>query len=88
MANTGYINGSDLLLSIDGKAVGHCSKHKVTYNSETKERAVKPVATQVEGAGLWKDKSVTGLSITISADGSASTTRRRAASPRFLPLGA
>ena len=69
MANTGYINGSDLLLSIDGKAVGHCSNHKVTYNSETKERAVKPVATQGAGAGLWKDKSVTGLSITISADG-------------------
>jgi predicted secreted protein len=69
MANTGYINGSDLLLSVGGKAVGHCSSHKVTYNSETKERAVKPVASQGSDAGLWKDKSVTGLSITISADG-------------------
>lgn len=69
MANTGYINGSDLLLSVGGKAVGHCSSHKVTYNSETKERAVKPVATQATSAGLWKDKGVTGLSITISADG-------------------
>ena len=69
MANTGYINGSDLLLSVGGKAVGHCSSHKVTYNSETKERAVKPVASQGPDAGLWKDKSVTGLSITISADG-------------------
>ena len=69
MEKTGYINGSDLLLSIDDKALGHSSNHKVTYNSETKERAVKPVATQGAGAGLWKDKSVTGLSITISADG-------------------
>lgn len=69
MANTGYINGSDLLLSVGGKCIGHCSSHKVTYNSETKERAVKPIQTQATDAGLWKDKGVTGLSITISADG-------------------
>lgn len=69
MADTGYINGSDLLLSIGGKAVGHCSSHTLTFNSETKDRAVKPVATAGKGSGLWKDKGVTALSISISAEG-------------------
>lgn len=68
-AQTGYINGSDLLLSIGGKAVGHCSSHKVTFNSETKDRAVKPAMNQGTSAGLWKEKGVTGLSISISAEG-------------------
>lgn len=68
-AQTGYINGSDLLLSIGGQAVGHCSSHKVTFNSETKDRAVKPAMTQGTSAGLWKEKGVTGLSISISAEG-------------------
>lgn len=66
---TGYINGSDLLLSIGGKAIGHCTSHKVTFNSETKDRAVKPAMTQGTTAGLWKEKGVTGLSISISAEG-------------------
>lgn len=64
-----YINGSDLLLLVDGKAVGHCSTHTVTFNSETKDRAVKPAASQGKSAGLWKGKGVTGLSISISAEG-------------------
>ena len=68
-AQTGYVNGSDLLLSIGGKAVGHCTSHKTTFNSETKDRAVKPIITQGVSAGLWKDKGVTGLSISISAEG-------------------
>lgn len=37
--------------------------------SETKDRAVKPVATKSISAGLWKSKGVTGLSISISAEG-------------------
>lgn len=69
MAETGYINGSDLLLSIGGKPVGHCTSHKLTFNTETKDRAVKPLATQGSNAGLWKEKGVNGLSITISAEG-------------------
>jgi hypothetical protein len=70
MPETGnYINGSDILLKVDGKAVGHCSTHTLTFNSETKDRAVKPVATAVKGSGLWKGKGVTGLSISISAEG-------------------
>ena len=42
MAKQGYVNGSDLLMSIGGKACGHCTSHTATYNSETKDRAVKP----------------------------------------------
>lgn len=69
MAKTGYCNGSDMLLYINSKAVGSCTSHTVTFNSETKERAVKPVASEAEGSGLWKKKGVVGLSYSISADG-------------------
>lgn len=66
---TGYCNGSDMLLYIGGKAAGHCTTHTTTLNSETKDRAVKPVATKGISAGLWKGKGVTGLSISISSEG-------------------
>ena len=64
-----YINGSDLLLKIGESAVGHCTTHTLTFNSETKERAVKPVATEGKQAGLWKGKGITSLSISITAEG-------------------
>lgn len=64
-----YINGSDLLLSVGGKAVGHCTSHTLTFNSETKDRAVKPAADKTKSSGLWKGKGVVGLSISISAEG-------------------
>lgn len=68
--NTGdYINGSDLLLKVGGKPVGHCTSHTLTFNSETKERAVKPLATLPKSSGLWKGKGVTGKSISISFEG-------------------
>lgn len=66
---TGYINGSDLLLFVGGKAVGHCTTHTTTFNSETKDRAVKPAASAPISAGLWKAKGVTGLAVSISAEG-------------------
>lgn len=66
---SGYVNGSDLLLFIKGKAVGHSTSHTMTFNSETKERAVKPLATKGISSGLWKGKGITGLSISISAEG-------------------
>lgn len=66
---TGYCNGSDMLLYIGGKAVGHCTTHTSTFNSETKDRAVKPVASKGISAGLWKGKDVVGLSYSISAEG-------------------
>ena len=64
-----YINGSDLLLKIGGKAVGHCTSHTITLNAETKDRAVKPVASAAKSAGLWKHKGITALSLSISAEG-------------------
>ena len=76
MTGTGYVNGSDLLLSLASeangtfKAFGHCTSHTCTFNSETKDRAVKPAASvSALGAGLWKDKSVSGLSVQLKADG-------------------
>lgn len=66
---TGYVNGSDLLLSIGGKAIGHCTSHTLTFSSETKERAVKPLASKAKSAGLWKEKGVTSLSVSISGEG-------------------
>lgn len=66
---SGYINGSDLLLNVGGKAIGHCTSHTITFNSETKDRAVKPAASASYSAGLWKGKGVTGLSISVKADG-------------------
>ena len=58
-----------MLLYVGGKAVGHCTTHTTTMKSETKDRSVKPVATASMSAGLWKGKGVTGLSISIKADG-------------------
>ncbi len=69
MAKTGYCNGSDMLLYIGGKAFGHCTTHTTTFNSETKDHTVKAVATAGITSGLWKGKGVTGLSISISAEG-------------------
>jgi len=67
--SSGYINGSDILLSVGGKAIGHCTSHTLTFNSETKDRAVKPAASAGYSSGLWKGKGVTGLSISVSAEG-------------------
>ena len=64
-----YINGSDLLLKVGEGAVGHCTTHTTTYNSETKERAVKPEASLGKQSGLRKGKGITALSISISAEG-------------------
>lgn len=68
-----FINGSDMLVSIGNsstvKAVGHCTSHSVTMNTETKDRAFKPAASANASAGLWKNKGVTGLNISIKADG-------------------
>lgn len=65
----GYCNGSDMLLYIGGKAVGHCTTHTTTVTSETKDRAVKPEASKGISAGLWKNKGVVGLSVSITAEG-------------------
>lgn len=64
-----YENGSNLLLKVGDKCVGHCSSHKIQYNSTTKEHAVKPVASAAADAGLFSGKTVTGLSINITFEG-------------------
>ena len=65
----GYVNGSDLLLKVGSNAIGHCTTHTTTFNTETKDRSVKPVASASISAGLWKGKGVTGLSVSISFEG-------------------
>lgn len=69
MNKTEYINGSDLLIKIGEKCVGHCTSGSISYSSETKERAVKPVESAGISSSLWKNKGVTGLSVTISFEG-------------------
>ena len=69
MAKTGFCNGSDMLLYVGGKAVGSCTSHTTSFSSETKERAVKPIASANMASGLWKKKGVIGLSYSISAEG-------------------
>lgn len=64
-----YCNGSDMLLFLEDNAMGHCTSHTTTMNSETKDRAVKPAVSVAKTSGLWKDKGVTGLSISISGEG-------------------
>lgn len=65
-----YVNGSDLLVSVAGKAVGHCTSHTATFNTETKDVAVKPAASVAPSSGsLYKSKRVTGLSVQVKADG-------------------
>lgn len=66
---TGYCNGSDMLLYIGDKAIGHCTTHTAEITAETKERAVKPLASAALSAGLWKNKSIVSLSVSLSADG-------------------
>ncbi len=65
----GYCNGSDMLLFVGGKAVGHCTTHTASFQSETKDHAVKPEASVPMKDSLWKDKTVSGLSYTVKADG-------------------
>ena len=64
-----YCNGSNMLLYLGEDAFGHCTTHTATMNSETKDRAVKPLASKATTNGMWKEKGVTGLSIAISAEG-------------------
>lgn len=64
-----YENGSDLLLKVGDKCVGHCTSHKIQYNSTTKEHAVKPEASKDSESGLFSGKTVTGLGITITFEG-------------------
>jgi predicted secreted protein len=63
-----FVNGSDLLVKVAGAYVGHATTHTVNYNTETKDRTFKPVGTAAKTSGKWKDKAITGLSISISVE--------------------
>lgn len=65
----GYCNGSDLLLFVGTKAIGHCTSHTATFSTETKDHAVKPPASAAQTAGKFKEKTVSGLSYSVKADG-------------------
>lgn len=70
MPNTGYINGSDMLLSINGQCVGHCSSHAVKVSTENKEHSVKPLRNIADlTASLFAGRKVTKVNINITADG-------------------
>ena len=73
-----YVNGNDLLVYVKTgsgqtatrKAIGHCTTHTATFNTETKDIAVKPAADQVRSpAGLYKEKRITGLSVQVKCSG-------------------
>lgn len=64
-----YGNGDDMLVKVDGKAVGHCTSTSVSFSTETKDRAVKPAFDQPRSTSRWKGKTITGLSISISFEG-------------------
>ena len=66
---TGYVSGSDLLIKLAGYCIGHCSTHTLTFNTETKERNVKPVVTKALSSSKWKNKGVSSQSISLSAEG-------------------
>ena len=66
----GYVNGSDLLVMVGTEAAGHCTTHTATFSTETKETAVKPLASVAAGSSsLFKGKRVSGLSVQVKADG-------------------
>lgn len=69
MAKNGFVNGSDMLLYVNDNAIGHCTTHTTTCNSETKERACKPAASKPISSGRWKSKSVTSQNISITFSG-------------------
>lgn len=68
---TGYIHGSDLLLGImvgeTFTPLGHSKSCEIQNSAETKDRATKETSQN----GKWKDKTVSGLSVSLSADGFA-----------------
>ena len=71
MAETGqYKNGSDLLVMMGTKAIGHCTTHTATFSTESKSVAVKPPMDEKRSAtALFKSKRVTGLAVQVKAEG-------------------
>lgn len=64
-----YINGSDLLITLDGMAPGHCTSHSISFQTETKQHAVKPPVSAAADDGMWQESVVTGLKYSGQAEG-------------------
>lgn len=58
------LDGTDLILSVGGNALGFSTGCKITTQTETGERVTKEAAS-----GKWKEKYVKSFSESISADG-------------------
>ena len=58
------LDGTDLILSIGGKALGYSTGCKISTSTETGERVTKEAS-----AGKWKEKYVKTYSESISAEG-------------------
>lgn len=58
------LDGTDLILSVGGKALGFSTGCKITTQTETGERVTKEAQS-----GKWKEKYVKSFSESISADG-------------------
>lgn len=59
-----YRDGTDLILSVGGGALGHSTECKIGYKAETGSRKTKEAA-----AGKWDEKYVKSLGVTITASG-------------------
>ena len=44
---TGYVNGSDMLLIIGEKAIGHCTTHNVSISAD------KEISATLSARGVW-----------------------------------
>ena len=58
------VDGTDLILSVGGSALGFSTGCKITTTTETGERVTKEASS-----GKWKEKYVKSFSESISADG-------------------
>lgn len=64
-----YMNGSNVLFTVGGKGLGHSTTHSVTYNTETKERGVKPPVKEKAKKALFSGKGVVKMSISVHGEG-------------------
>lgn len=62
--NNSVLDGTDLILSVDGMALGYSTGCKVNTTTETGERITK----EAKG-GKWKEKYVKSFSEEVTADG-------------------
>lgn len=58
------LDGTDLIFSVNGKALGFSTGCKITTSTETGERT-----TKEQASGKWKETFVKSFSESISADG-------------------